>query len=306
MIKWVIPDCDKLRQLNFWALRYFADHKDECTPNSKVFAAYGVLHDTILSGGRVTIKESRLGTENQIRTVLSLYQEYGVEYRLVFSNSLIKEEHLTDYWANLQLRLVEEYGGGVIIASDILKNYIKEKYPKLKLISSTTKLNTEENFLKECASGEYATVVLNTKHNYNYDFIPKEYRHLVEILVDDCCPPDCMYRKTCYIRCSMRNMGMYAPGGCRNKAKHAISNISSHKYNYIVNTKKFLRHYTVEDINKAHEDGFELFKFTGREQTVIENLIHMSDYMIKPEYTTPFIMNALFELDLLKEEELVY
>ena len=89
MIKWVIPDCDKLRQLNFWALRYFADHKDECTPNSKVFAAYGVLHDTILSGGRVTIKESRLGTENQIRTVLSLYQEYGVEYRLVFSNSLI-------------------------------------------------------------------------------------------------------------------------------------------------------------------------------------------------------------------------
>ena len=302
MIKWVIPDCDKLRQLNIWALEYLANNKEQCLPNSKVCVAYGVLHDTIWSGGRITTHESHLGTEDRIRNVLSIYQGYGVEYHLVFTNSLLKEEHLNDYWGNMQLRIVEKYGGGVIVASDILKDYIKQNYPKIKIISSTTKLNTEEAFIADCASGEYDVVVLNTQYNYSYDFIPQEYRHFVEILIDDCCPPDCMYRKTCYIKCSMRNLGLDADTTCMNKAKQALSKTVRHKYDYTMIMKRFLKNYTLEDLNKAHDAGFELFKFTGREETIMENLIHMSDYMIKPEYAATFLMKAVFELDLLKEE----
>lgn len=56
-------------------------------------------------------------------------KEYGISARLTFSNSLLREEHLSDRKCNELCKLFEETGqkrNGVIIYSDLLLDYIKK------------------------------------------------------------------------------------------------------------------------------------------------------------------------------------
>ena len=60
---------------------------------------------------------------------LELMKEYGISARLTFSNSLLREEHLSDRKCNELCKLFEETGqkrNGVIIYSDLLLDYIKK------------------------------------------------------------------------------------------------------------------------------------------------------------------------------------
>lgn len=304
MIKWVIPDNTKLRNLNFWLLDFMQRNPHFFRKNAKVAAAYGVMHDTILSGGRITLEET-VGAISDMRVILTRYKEHDVRYHLVLTQQNIKDEYLLDYWANKQLELVEEFGGGVILASDKLAKYVMEKYPKLKIIASTTKMDNNNTFLKNITNEEipYDVLVLNTADNFNYDFIPKEFRQKIEILIDDCCPPLCYKRAYCYNNSAMANLGddTGRKNPCNNDPKHAIGGV---KYPTMeegrLKYKEFLRHYTKEDVEKAHEDGFELMKFTGREAYVYNVLKEYAYYMPIPEKEHELVVegvNALLDLD---------
>ena len=62
-------------------------------------------------------------------------EKYGISARLTFSNSLLTEGHLSDKKCNDLCRLFDagsKIRNGVIIYSDLLLDYIKEKYPNLK------------------------------------------------------------------------------------------------------------------------------------------------------------------------------
>ena len=64
-------------------------------------------------------------------------QEYGISARLTFSNSLLREEHLSDKKCNELCTLFEKsVGNGVIIHSDLLLEYLKKNYPGLYFVSS--------------------------------------------------------------------------------------------------------------------------------------------------------------------------
>lgn len=308
MIKWVIPDTNRHRSLNFWMIDYMKRRKELFRPNAKIFAAYGVLHDTILSGGRITNNEN-IGTEHDMRLILERYKASDVEYRLVLTQRAIKDEMLFDHWANLQLKLVEEYEGGVILASDKLLKYVQEHYPKLKIISSTTKLTNEETFIKEFETNNYDTVVLSTVYNFNYDFIPLEYRPHTEILINDCCPPLCVSRAQCYAVSAATNLGIDCDTSCKNPAKHAASErIENNPDNFeaILQIKEFLCHYYYPQIDIAHNDGFEQFKFTGREDSVIHVATQYAYYMGNEKDFFHIIFECILSLKMLREEFIKY
>ena len=96
-----------------------------------------------------TIKVSRTVR----RTGAALMREYQIAAHLTFSNSLLREEHLTDKKCNALCALFEKNGmaqNGVIISSELLLDYLRKNYPGLYFISSTTKVLTEfEAFERE-------------------------------------------------------------------------------------------------------------------------------------------------------------
>lgn len=120
-------------------LPLFRKHREYFYDWCEIGSIYGAPADCIWGGGRAGFGDG------DPREVLALMQEYGISARLTFSNSLLREEHLSDKRCNTLCALFEKNKGmqnGVIVHSELLLDYLKTNYPKLYLVSSTTKVLT--------------------------------------------------------------------------------------------------------------------------------------------------------------------
>ena len=126
-----------------------------------VGSIYGAPADCIWGGGRVGFGD------NDPQAVLALLREYGISARLTFSNSLLREEHLSDGRCNrLCAMLASEGDNGVIVHSDLLLDYLKKTYPELYFVSSTTKVLTDFRDLEsELNRDEFRYVVPDFRLN---------------------------------------------------------------------------------------------------------------------------------------------
>mgnify|MGYP000644700216 CR=1 FL=1 len=122
-----------------------------CAAWTQTEAGAGAPADCLWGGGRAGFGECGA------REALALAQEYGVSARLTFSNSLLREEHLSDRKCNALCELFSQANGvqnGVIVHSELLTDYLRTRYPALYLVSSTTKVLTDfEDFPARAGQG---------------------------------------------------------------------------------------------------------------------------------------------------------
>ena len=125
--------------------------------------------------------------------VLALVEEYGISARLTFSNSLLKEEHLSDKKCNELCRMFEKSGkvqNGVIVHSDLLLDYLKTNYPGLYYVSSTTKVLTDfQMFLGEVNKDAFKYVIPDFRLNKAFDKLEEmtqPQKDKVEFLCNEC------------------------------------------------------------------------------------------------------------------------
>ena len=98
-------------------LPLFREHREYFYDWCEIGSVYGAPADCLWGGGRVG------SGDRDPRAVLALTREYGVSARLTFSNSLLREEHLSDQKCNALCRLFAEDNGprnGVIVHSELL------------------------------------------------------------------------------------------------------------------------------------------------------------------------------------------
>ena len=111
--------------------------------------------------------------ENRAEDAAELMRQYGISARLTFSNSLLREEHLSDGACNALCALFEKSGtvpNGVILTSDLLLAYLQEHYPGFYFVSSTTKvLRDFKQLEKELSRGEFRFVVPDFRLNKAFD-----------------------------------------------------------------------------------------------------------------------------------------
>lgn len=127
-------------------LPLYREHRDWFYDWCEIGSIYGAPADCIWGGGRAGFGE------NDPKEVLALMQEYGISARLTFSNSLLKEKHLSDRKCNALCALLEEnkdVQNGVIVHSDLLLEYLKKHYSHLYFVSSITKVITDFKQLVE-------------------------------------------------------------------------------------------------------------------------------------------------------------
>ena len=143
-------------------LPLYRTHRDWFYDWCEIGSLYGAPADCLWGGGRTGC------SRHTAREVLALAQEYGISARLTFSNSLLREEHLTDPKCNALCAQFAQGSvqNGVIVHSDLLVDYLQEHYPELYLVSSTTKVLTEFTQLEaETARPEFRYVVPDFRLN---------------------------------------------------------------------------------------------------------------------------------------------
>lgn len=259
-------------------LPLFREHRDFFYDNCEIGSIYGAPDDALWGGGRIGY-----GDENP-RKVARLMDEYGISARLTFSNSLIREEHLSDKQCNDLCALFEKNGrsrNGIIAASDILINHIKRNYPGFYFVSSTTKVITDfREFEKELDREEFRFVVPDFRLNKEFDKLNKlteVQKAKVEFLCNECCWFDCYDRKNCYINVSRRSLGE----DCEEHKCVSPDASECYKFSKAMKNPGFIG---LNDIRDYYVPaGFRHFKIEGRSlgsAMILELLLY---YMTKPE-----------------------
>ncbi len=260
-------------------LPLFYQHREYFYDWCDIASIYGAPDDCLWGGGRVEFGE------NDTAKVLALMHEYGISARLTFSNSLLEKQHLYDKKCNDLCTLFQkdsDVQNGVIIYSDLLLNYIKERFPHFYFISSTTKVITDFiQFTDELNRDEFRYVVPDFRLNNKLEQLEKlsdAQKNKVEFLCNECCWFGCISRKECYENVSHKVLG----DDCPDHICRAPAALDGYVFSKAMKNPGFIG---IKDIKNVYLPmGFSNFKIEGRSlgsALILEFLLY---YMTKQEY----------------------
>ena len=259
-------------------LPLYRNHREWFYDWCDIASIYGSPSDCLWGGGRVGFGEA------DAEEVFELMKEFGISSRLTFSNSLLKEEHLSDKKCNELCRLFENapVKNGVIVYSDLLLDYLKRNFPGFYFVSSTTKVLTDfSDFKMELARNEFSFVVPDFRLNKKIEkleALDEGLKNKVEFLCNECCSPFCQERKICYENVSRKNLGLE----CSDHHCAAPDGDKGYRFSSAMKSPLFIG---IDDIqNKYLKLGFSNFKIEGRglgSAMVLEFLLY---YLVRPKY----------------------
>ena len=274
-----LPGLFEFYELYSVFLPLFQKHREYFYDWCEIGTIYGAPADCIWGGGRVGFGDC------DSQAVLKMMQKYGISARLTFSNSLLKEEHLSDKKCNELCVLFENVNkkqNGIIVHSDLLLEYLKNKYPGFYFVSSTTKVLTEfEQLMNEVNRSEFRYVVPDFRLNKAFDKLEQmtgSEKEKIEFLCNECCWFGCKDRKYCYETVSRKNLGEDCPEHlCR-----APESEQGYLFSKAMTNPGFIG---IDDIRNIYMPmGFSNFKIEGRSlgsALILEFLLY---YMTKPNY----------------------
>ncbi|MCQ2553712.1 MAG: hypothetical protein MJ150_05345 [Clostridia bacterium] len=281
--KFHLPGLFEFYELYKLFIPLFYLHKEYFYDWAEIDSVYGAPAGYLWGGGRVGFGE------DDIDGMLDLLKEYGISARLTFSNSLLKEEHLTDKRCNGLCAKINDFSGaygcpknGVIVHSNVLLEYLKHNYPNLYYVSSTTKVLTDFKDLKtEIGRTEFDYVVPDFRLNKDFEnlkFLPQSEKDKVEFLCNECCWVGCKDRKACYENVSLKSLD----ADCKDHICKAPNAAEGYKFSSAMKNPSFIG---LNDIKNVYMPmGFSNFKIEGRglgSAVVLEFLLY---YLVKPEY----------------------
>lgn len=274
-----LPGLFEFYELYSVFLPLFQEHREYFYDWCEIGSIYGAPADCIWGGGRVGFGDC------DSQAVLKMMQEYGISARLTFSNSLLKEEHLSDKKCNELCVLFENANkkqNGIIVHSDLLLEYLQNKYPEFYFVSSTTKVLTEfEQLMNEVNRSEFRYVVPDFRLNKAFDKLEQmtgSEKEKIEFLCNECCWFGCKDRKYCYEMVSRKNLGE----DCQEHLCRAPESEQGYLFSKAMTNPGFIG---IDDIRKIYMPmGFSNFKIEGRSlgsALILEFLLY---YMTKPNY----------------------
>lgn len=201
--------------------------------------------------------------------------EAGYKIRHTCTNNSLTEKNLQCFPCNYFLNQVKNLkDSSIIVASSILKDYLKIKFPEYNFINSTTLGITDIDQYNLLSEKEIT--VLNYNFNLNNDYLNKLlFPKNIEILCAEACQPNCPMRQDHYTQISKKNLFL-------EKDHYYCSYAGIH--NFYLNLELVPHTMSNERINELYQMGFENFKIAGRtlgKESLLEILLY---YLIKPEF----------------------
>ena len=246
-----LPGLFEFYELYRLFLPLFREHREYFYDWCEIGSIYGAPADCIWGGGRTSFGEAEL-EDKKCNALCALAEKGG----------------------DLQ--------NGVIVSSDLLLAYLKERFPGLYFVSSTTKVLTDFRQLqKELDREEFRYVVpdfrLNKKQEL-FDRLNGQQKEKVEFLCNECCWFGCKDRKACYEAVSRKNLG---EGGTEHVCTAPDAG-EGYRFSKAMENPGFIG---IEEIQTRYlPRGFSNFKMEGRglgSALILEFLLY---YMTRPEY----------------------
>lgn len=201
--------------------------------------------------------------------------EAGYKIRHTCTNNSLTEKNLKCFPCNYFLNKTKDLkNSSIILASPILKEYLKEYFSEYNFINSTTLGIT--NIEQYNLLSEKEITVLNYNFNLNIDYLKQlKYPQNIEILCAEACQPNCPQRQKHYTQISEKNLFL--------EQDHYYCQYAG-IHNFYLNLKVLPHTMTNQSINELYKMGFENFKIAGRTlggESLLEILLY---YLIKPEF----------------------
>lgn len=203
-------------------------------------------------------------------------QESEIKIRHTCTNLLLVPEMLYDWQCNLWLQINEHEGNAVIVATDILKEYVKERYPKYDIINSTTLNITDIDEINKLSETDL-TVLNYTKNNDNEYLKQLQHPENIEILCAEPCSINCKNRKKHYEQTSRFQLWIdldldeYCP------------HVDEMPYNFY-DVQKLPTAVDNDRVDQLAELGIQYFKLSGRQSPIHSWYEQIIYYLILPEY----------------------
>lgn len=282
-VYWHLPGMYINFYVNQIIVKLMNDYPDKFRDGYCVGSVYGTFPGAIWNGGRHV---HGISSKREMSQIIETFNRYNVPVRFTWTNSLLDDSHVNDTYCNLIMDIADNGLNQVLVNSVALEEYLRDKYPEYKYISSTTKRITSLNGMKEELDKGYYMVVLDYDLNHNEEVLSalEPYADRVEILVDEICYPNCPKRTLHYRDESLRQL-TFDTGtvfDCPNR-----KTVPSFE-----ECKKRPAFISVEEIDGYIERGYVNFKLVGRglpQEMVLDSYMY---YLVKDEHRE-FIRNKI-------------
>lgn len=273
-VYWHLPGFCYFRTINQLIINLMKDYPDKFYDGYRLGSVYGSFPGAIWNGGRTVF-----GTicKTDMKNIIDGYNKKGVPVRFTWTNSLLEEKHVYDTYCNLIMDVADNGMNQVLVNREVLENYIKDKYPGFKRISSTTKRIVSVEGLKEELEKDYFLVVFDYDMNHNEEALKElePYADRVEILVNEICYPGCPKRTEHYMTESRLQLEFdyHESFPCPNKTRER-------KFSECQDRPAFI---SKEEIQSYIDRGYVNFKIVGRGMPmdfVIDSYLY---YLVKEE-----------------------
>ena len=195
-VRFHLPDFSGSFKLNLLFAEMLKNHPEFFREGVEIASFYGVFPPCLWNGGR---SQGGNTDKNYMKAVIKEFNDRGIPLRFTFTNVMLEKKHLSDERCNMMLHLANNGMNEVIVASQLLEDYIRREFPKYKITSSTCKrLDTKEALISELEK-DYHVVVADYDLNNRFDILEELPRKKdVELLVNACCQPECQGRAQHY------------------------------------------------------------------------------------------------------------
>lgn len=225
-----------------------------------------------------------------ISSVIKKYNENGIGCSFTFTNYHITSDMLSDFVGNKLLTIASEYDNNyAIVSSELLADYIRKKYPKIKLESSLLKPTyecpgyTETPAYYDNLCKRFDKVMLRPELAQDLDFLKKiKCKEKIDIIVNSCCVFKCPFSIKHYDRTvALENDKI--PNNQIMCNERFINPVSLHNNNFLSNNH----------IDKLIKLGFCNFKLNGRNTTPILFIHTIGTYIFDSSGVFQFLLNYM-------------
>lgn len=271
-----IPGISDLFELNYMLLSRMYHHPDHFRDNVRIGSIYGAFPGTKWNGGRLVAGSLEL---DKIQEIADIFYNIGIPLKFTYTNPTLTQEDLEDELSNKIAAMCEDSVNEVLVSTDLMKDYIKNKYPEYRLASSTTKrLTSIDDINAELDNPDYDLVVLDYDLNNDFEklaLINKPEK--CELLLNAVCNPNCPNRKRHYEIIGNLQRGVDDHDEVIDKCP------SQGRLFYEI--KKLDNFISVDDLYNIYvPKGFKHFKIEGRGIGPLKPLEWYLYYLVKPEY----------------------
>ena len=255
--------------------------------NIEIASIFGCFPFSLWNGGRLILDDQC--DSDFVENVIHAVNSEGIPIRYTFTNPCLEEEDVNDPFCNFCLKAADNGMNEVLVFSPVLEKYIREKYPKYKIDSTTCKeLKTVDDLNRELEK-DYHYVVLDYNMNNHFELIEGlKNPEKLEVLINAVCVPACPKRGEHYRYIGEQEKKADRLRNGKGDPNEKISDTWYCEYGHFNNLYKIMKYPTFVSTdmiwNEYMPRGINNFKIEGRTANIFSLIETYCYYMIKPEF----------------------